>query len=159
MAEQLSHHAHQDGEPEMRPSARLRRGVAAIREASGASGFAPEPTGTTLLDHALAYAASLRWPVFPCKPDKTPYTRHGFKDATTDAEQIRAWWERWPDASIGLPTGLAGGVYVVDVDEGHEGTANWQERAGLSGLDRARRRCCSGGIPLQRRSPLPSVPS
>src|SRR3954468_8267208 len=33
------------------------------------------------------------------------------------------------------------------------------DRAGLSGVDRARRRCCSGGIPLQRRSPLPSMPS
>src|SRR3982751_4645253 len=30
------------------------------------------------------------------------------------------------------------------------------DRDGLSRLDRSRRRCCSGGLSLQRRSPLPS---
>jgi hypothetical protein len=88
--------------------------------------FAPEPAGETLLDFALEYAAQLDWPVFPCRPDKTPYTAHGFKDASTDEAQIRTWWERWPDAGIGLPTGPASGVYVVDIDEGKGGPASWQ---------------------------------
>jgi bifunctional DNA primase/polymerase-like protein/AAA domain-containing protein/primase-like protein len=103
-----------------------RRGRQAIEEAAG-GGFAPAPAGETLVELALEYAAFLGWPVFPCKRDKTPYTRHGFKDATTDQEQIRRWWERWPEASIGLPTGLASGVYVVDVDKSHDGTASWQD--------------------------------
>jgi len=107
----------------------FRRGRQAIEEAARASSFAPAPAGETLLDQALEYAAFLGWPVFPCKLDKTPYTPRGFKDATADAEQIRRWWERWPDAGIGLPTGQASGVYVVDVDQGHEGTANWQDLA------------------------------
>jgi len=50
-------------------------------------------TATTtreLLEAALGYARR-GWPVFPCKPDKAPYTPHGFKDATTDPAAIRQW--------------------------------------------------------------------
>ena len=60
-------------------------------------------------------------PVFPCKPTepkaKSPLTQSGFKEATTDAAKIRAWWEIWPDALIGVPTGKASGFWALDVDE------------------------------------------
>ncbi len=70
-----------------------------------------------MLRAALEYAGSGR-PVFPCRPapDKSPLTRHGFKDATTDPEQIRAWWREPPDASIGAPTGVTFWVLDEDVD-------------------------------------------
>lgn len=56
-------------------------------------------------------------PVFPCVPGgKRPLTEHGFHDATTDPEQIRAWWRQYPEANLGVPTGAASGVVVVDVD-------------------------------------------
>jgi hypothetical protein len=68
------------------------------------------------------------WPVFPTRPDadpcryppgkcecKAPLTRNGFKDATTDPEQVRAWWRRWPDANVAIATG-APGPDVLDVD-------------------------------------------
>ena len=65
---------------------------------------------------ALAYASS-GWPLFPCSPtDKSPLTRFGFKDATTEIAQLRKWWEKWPDAMIGLRTGREAGVFVLDVD-------------------------------------------
>jgi hypothetical protein len=71
-----------------------------------------------LLDAALRYA-QWGWPVFPLKPcTKQPATRNGFKDATTDPDRIRAWWERHPDSNIGLPTGLAFDVIDIDVPEG-----------------------------------------
>jgi hypothetical protein len=55
--------------------------------------------------------------VFPIAPrGKTPLTTHGFRDARKDPEQINAWWERWRDANIGVATGAASGVLVVDVD-------------------------------------------
>lgn len=65
---------------------------------------------------ALAYAAR-GWPVFPCHPlNKRPLTEHGFKEATTDAFQIRAWWKTHPMAMIGIPTGAKAGFWVLDID-------------------------------------------
>lgn len=37
-------------------------------------------------------------------------------------QEIRAWWQRWPDANIGIVTGMVSGLVVLDVDseEGNE---------------------------------------
>jgi Bifunctional DNA primase/polymerase, N-terminal len=70
---------------------------------------------------ALSYAAK-GWRVFPCLPSgKQPLTLHGLKEATTDPEQIRAWWRKWPDANVAIATGAASGVFVVDLDYDHDG--------------------------------------
>ncbi|GGC31250.1 hypothetical protein GCM10011371_18350 [Novosphingobium marinum] len=70
-----------------------------------------------LLEAALAYARE-GLPVFPCRPDnKRPWTRHGFKEASTDESVIRSWWSAHPDAMIGIPTGQASGCWVLDVDD------------------------------------------
>jgi hypothetical protein len=73
-------------------------------------------TETSLADAAIRYA-HLGIPVFPCVPGgKQPLTPNGFHDATSSARVVHAWWERTPDANIGLPTGPRTGVLVVDVD-------------------------------------------
>jgi len=75
-----------------------------------------------MLRAALAYAERFRFAVFPCRPrQKTPLTEHGFKDASKDPAQIRKWWERWPDANIGIATGAISGVVVLDIDPRHGG--------------------------------------
>ena len=69
----------------------------------------------TVRDAAVNYAIGFHWRVFPLRPrGKTPLTPNGFKDATTDPIQINRWWEKWPDANIGIATGS--GLIVLDVD-------------------------------------------
>lgn len=69
------------------------------------------------LPTAAATLARAGIPVFPCvRGRKEPLTVHGFHNATTDLEQVRRWWRRLPDANIGIPTGAASGLVVVDVD-------------------------------------------
>jgi hypothetical protein len=72
-----------------------------------------------LIEAAVAYAGR-GFPVFPCNA-KVPLTEHGFQDASTDSEAVLAWWTRWPEANIGMPTGETSGVVVLDVDVQHGG--------------------------------------
>ena len=66
-----------------------------------------------LLSAALRYA-EYGHRVFPCVPGgKVPITPNGFKDASSDAAVIEAWWTQTPDANIGIATA---GLLVVDVD-------------------------------------------
>lgn len=77
-----------------------------------------------MIQHALKYAAA-GIHVFPIKPrGKTPITPHGCLDATDDAEQIAAWWADTPQANVGIATGPASGLLVVDLD-GPEGINSW----------------------------------
>lgn len=84
---------------------------------------------------ALAYTAR-RWAVFPvwwplaeghCAcgrkgcPDagKHPIgflAPRGHQDASSDQNTVRAWWQRMPEANVGVRTGRASGLVVVDLD-------------------------------------------
>lgn len=69
-----------------------------------------------MLHTALALAAR-GLAVFPCRPrDKRPATAHGLKDATTDTATIEQWWHHGPDLNIGIATGEASGIFVIDID-------------------------------------------
>lgn len=63
------------------------------------------------------------YPVFPCRPDKTPATPRGFYDATVGAPNIDLWWDAMPEALVGVPTGRVSGLVVLDSDrrEGYDG--------------------------------------
>jgi hypothetical protein len=91
---------------------------------------------SALLDAALAYAAwgipvyPIHWPhpstdgaslACSCprgrycdRPAKHPLVWHGVKDASRDPAQLARWWQRWPDANIGLATGIV--FDALDVD-------------------------------------------
>jgi hypothetical protein len=60
-------------------------------------------------------------------PGKHPRTARGFKDATRDQDRIAAWWKRWPDANIGMPTGAPSRLLVVDCDPRNGGPADRSE--------------------------------
>ena len=62
-------------------------------------------------------------PVFPCNPDKTPATSHGFKDADTNSERIKLFFRR-PNLLLGMPTGLGSNIDVIDEDPKNGGDLN-----------------------------------
>jgi putative DNA primase/helicase len=99
------------------------------------------------LGEAAEKYARKGWPVFPLSPrSKVPLKgSHGFKDATTDPEQIRQWWAENPDANIALATGR--GIVVVDVDTrngGDETLRNLIEKVG-EGFTHTRQALTGGG--------------
>ena len=57
-----------------------------------------------VLKAALMYAGR-GWPVFPCRPDKTPLTKHGVMDATTSEKKIREWFTTNPFANVAIDVG------------------------------------------------------
>jgi len=89
-----------------------------------------------LLDAALGYAARgipvypVHWPrrssggaslACSCRrgaacdrPAKHPLVRHGIHDATTEVAQLERWWRRWPQANLGLATGII--FDALDID-------------------------------------------
>ncbi len=69
------------------------------------------------LPSAAALMAARRVPVFPCVPGgKRPLVERGFHEASISPGTVAGWWHRWPAANIGVPTGFASGIDVVDVD-------------------------------------------
>lgn len=99
---------------------------------------------------ALAHAAEGR-PVFPCRNEpgsdrhKTPLTPHGFKDATRDPKRIKAWWQEFPTALIGVPAGELFDVVDIDRKNGKDGFAHVPDWETLSPF---RVRTPSGGVQL-----------
>ena len=92
----------------------------------------------SMYDAAIEYAKK-GFAVFPLKyRDKVPLTRNGCKDATTDAAQIKAWWQKYPNANIGLATGsVSQNVFVIDLDidedrgiDGYHSLEDWQREHG-----------------------------
>jgi hypothetical protein len=96
---------------------------------------------------ALAYAAH-GIPVLPLRGKLPRIPRraggHGVHDATCDPDTITAWWQRWPDANIGLRCGTAFDVIDVEVqgrrslqqllvDRGHEPIGGPRLRTGSGG--------------------------
>ncbi len=73
---------------------------------------------TARLASAAFRLAMRRLYIFPLAPGtKIPVKgTHGCRGATRDLDVVRAWWQRWPDANVGIATGRASGVWVLDHD-------------------------------------------
>jgi hypothetical protein len=105
-----------------------------------------------MLHFALDYAHR-GFPVFPCNPaTKAPLTEPdvdpvsgkkidgtgGFRKASLDPEKIKAWWNKYPNAMIGIPTGSRSGIWAVDPDapkppNNIDGRQNWAELTAKNG--------------------------
>jgi hypothetical protein len=85
------------------------------------------PPSPNALARALTYVVK-GWHVFPAPTgEKKSLKSAKFSDgrpwgATTDAEEVRRDFERWPEANVGIVTGPKSGIFVVECDtvEGHD---------------------------------------
>src|SRR5262249_1383693 len=83
---------------------------------------------------AAAHYAAHNWAIFPCHWPifengsvrcscwkgadcdhiaKHPLTEHGVHDASRDPEAVRWWWNKWPNANIGLAAGKINNLLVL----------------------------------------------
>jgi putative DNA primase/helicase len=128
----------------------------------------PGSNANPFLTAALAYAAK-GWPVFPCRPASSaevdekgaprfkyssPLIAKGLNAASADADQIRAWWRRWPDAMIGLPLGGPTGLFALDFDPRHD--AETGEICTLTQLKAALEEQLGGALPPTIAAKTPS---
>lgn len=82
---------------------------------------------------AVWYAKHYRWAVLPLhtvdadgrcscglrdcgSPGKHPRHPQGSKAATRDVSTLAAWWAHKPDSNVGIATGSASGLVVLDID-------------------------------------------
>jgi putative DNA primase/helicase len=94
-------------------------------------------TGSEWVEAALTYAA-LGLRVLPVhgpaggvcdcrrgascqRPAKHPRINDWPTAASADPKVIRGWGDRWPDGNVGISTGRASGIVVLDVDRGSGG--------------------------------------
>lgn len=91
-------------------------------------------SNTDTSEHSIIEAASIYtsrgWSVLPLVADeKRPLTRNGLYNATLLEDTINEWYNRWPDANIGIRTGAESGIIVLDVDvkNGAEGLKSLAE--------------------------------
>ena len=138
---------------------------------------------TECLDAALAFAAR-GWPVFPASPQhKRPLLAAavdpatgkklrgtgGVSAASTDGDQVRAWWVKWPAAMVGVATGFDR-LFVLDFDPRVDAdTGEIFELAGLKAALEAQMGCAlpdsltsitqSGGVHVWLRWPDDGGPS
>jgi Bifunctional DNA primase/polymerase, N-terminal len=122
------------------------------------------PSPAELRGAALAYAARgvpvlpLRGklPVIPAahRPGDPLYGQckgdcgkpgHGVHDATTNPDQLREWWERWPHANLGLRTGVVFDVVDIDGQTGHHSLERFLAEHGGGPIGGPRVRTGSGG--------------
>jgi hypothetical protein len=82
------------------------------------------PSSLSIWAAALTLAAE-GLSVFPCRANKAPATPHGFKDASRDPETIRNLWRCRPGPLIGIATGTASDLAVLDIDVKHAEAREW----------------------------------
>ena len=76
----------------------------------------PRSPDQSMMDAAIQYAA-MGWYIFPLKPNtKQPVIKAWNIKASNNANQIRFWWSKWPDANIGILMGNKSGLFAVDID-------------------------------------------
>jgi hypothetical protein len=81
-----------------------------------------KPNSNPFLESALRYARNGR-KIFPILDGQKfpPLIKEWGKNASSNPEQIAAWWRRWPNANVGLAC-MASGISVIDIDKKPDGS-------------------------------------
>lgn len=106
-----------------------------------------------LIQTAHNIARNTGWPVFPCASNKAPAIPkseggRGFLDASTDPDEIARMFSRRNAALIGIPTGPASGLDVLDIDIKHDAARAWLAMAEIMIPPTRTFRTLSGGVHL-----------
>ncbi len=77
---------------------------------------------------ALAYLAR-GWSVVPMRErSKRPIIAwQGYQQQRPEVSDVEHWFSRWPDANVGIVTGMLSGLVVLDVDVAHGGAESMAE--------------------------------
>ena len=76
----------------------------------------PDPEKFT--DQALEYR-DRGWNAVPVGPDKATLVEwKGYQSRLATEDEIRGWWQAFPDAQIAILTGALSNIVVVDVEHG-----------------------------------------
>ncbi len=105
------------------------------RSSSGTGRVARRLPEAALIEAAaLAYAAR-GWSVIAMQPQgKRPLVAwRDFQQRRASADEIARWFQRWPDANVGIVTGRLSGIVVVDVDLRHGGPDSIAEAESAQG--------------------------
>lgn len=81
-------------------------------------------------------------------PGKHPYSllaRNGSHSATKDAAVLAAWWAAHPQMNVGIATGAASGIVVIDIDPRNGGDITWQALCDKHGGEPATAQAMTGG--------------
>jgi len=69
------------------------------------------------VDNALHYLKDHKLAVIPIDPDKKPYISWTeFQKRLPTEDEVKKWYEKWPDAGVGAVTGKISNLYLVDID-------------------------------------------
>ena len=75
---------------------------------------------------AINYLKNNHFSIIPVKPDKKPYIKwEEFQKRLPTEAEILEWWSKWPDANIGIVTGIISGIAVIDLDDIEEAKKSW----------------------------------
>lgn len=72
---------------------------------------------TTTQGKALEYLLTKGYSVIPVGDNKRPLIKwEEFQNRLPTIEEVEGWWEKFPNASVGIVTGKISGLTVIDID-------------------------------------------
>lgn len=85
----------------------------------------PKPRPIPEIVHKAAALVREGYAVFPCLENKAPACPRGFKDAVGIERDVHALWQAYHGPLIGVATGQASGICVLDLDLQHDSAQDW----------------------------------